>query len=73
MSTVLLDQAFTKAAKLPDEEQDSLAKWILAELASDQKWHYLLNQSEDELAEMAKEALEEYKKGKTSDLDLNQL
>ena len=33
-----LDKAFAEASKLPEPDQDALARWILAELASDRAW-----------------------------------
>ena len=36
--TELLQEAFEEVAKLPPEEQNAIAQWILAELASERKW-----------------------------------
>ena len=36
--TKLLEQAFAKVAKLPEQEQDTLATLILDEIASDRRW-----------------------------------
>ena len=71
--TKLLEQAFTKASKLPEEEQDILAKVILDELEAEQKWEALFEKSSNLLDELAKEALEEHKAGKTKPLDPDQL
>ncbi|MFP4548823.1 MAG: hypothetical protein ACLFQM_11885 [Fidelibacterota bacterium] len=73
MGTTLLEKAFSKAAKLTEAEQNSLGKWILAELESEQRWKYLFNQSEKELADLAKEALEDYNSGQTKNLDIKDL
>jgi hypothetical protein len=35
--TKLLQEAFKEASKLPDVEQNSLAKWVLEELKSERK------------------------------------
>lgn len=35
--TKLLEKAFEEASKLPEIEQNSLAKWVLEELESDKK------------------------------------
>jgi hypothetical protein len=66
--TKLLEKAFTEAAKLPELEQDRLANWILEELASDERWQKLLAASEDILSQLADEALDEYRAGKTEAL-----
>jgi len=73
MGTTILEKAFNKAAKLTEREQNTLGKWILAELDSDRKWQYLFTQSEEKLADLAKEALEEYNSGVTKKLDIKDL
>lgn len=35
--TELLEKAFAAATNLPEEEQDRLARWILEEIASEQR------------------------------------
>jgi len=62
MTTRLLEKAFTEISKLPAQEQDLLAAWILKELASEQRWEELLVSSEDVLAQLADEALIEHRK-----------
>ena len=36
--TQLLEMAFAKAAALPQEEQDRFARFLLAELESEERW-----------------------------------
>jgi hypothetical protein len=67
--TTLLEQAFAEAAKLPAQEQDSLAAWLMEELRSERRWAQLFASSEDVLAQLADEALEEYRAGRTHELD----
>jgi len=67
--TDLLEKAFAEAAKLTKQEQDSLASWILKELASERRWDEALARSEDALAGLAQEALAEYREGRTLPLD----
>lgn len=55
--TQLLERAFTEASKLPDIQQNSLAKWLLDELSAEKKWDSLFTHSEDLLTELANEAL----------------
>ena len=40
--TKQLELAFTEASKLPPEEQNILAEWLLAELSSEKRWSQLL-------------------------------
>jgi hypothetical protein len=71
--TKLLEKAFREASKLPEVEQNALAKWLLDELHSEAKWERAFAESEDVLEKLADEALEEKRKGKTTPLDLSRL
>ncbi len=69
----LLEKAFNEAAKLPKEEQEALAEWLLQEIASERKWADKLSESPDELGTLADEALAELHTGKTKELDPDSL
>jgi hypothetical protein len=71
--TSLLEKAFDKAKKLPEIEQNLLARRILEELKSDKNWESLFSESEDLLAEMAEEAVKDEENGKTTNLDESKL
>ena len=71
--TKLLEKAFTEATKLPEQEQDALATWILKELASEKQWTEQVASSLDVLAALADEALNEYHNGKSQELDPDRL
>ncbi|BAP55976.1 hypothetical protein THII_1679 [Thioploca ingrica] len=71
--TSLLEQAFVEASKLPDFQQNMLAKWLLDEIISARKWESTLVDSEDLLAHLADEALTEHQQGKTLILDPDSL
>ena len=71
--TKLLEKAFKRASKLPDLEQNTLAKWLLDELEADREWDNKFADSEDILSRLADEALETHRKGKTKQLDLKRL
>jgi hypothetical protein len=71
--TKLLEKAFEEASKLPEIEQNSLAKWVLEELEADKKWDKAFAESEDILDQLANEALEAHKQGKTKPLDVDKL
>ncbi len=67
--TKLLEKAFAKAAKLPQNEQDLLAQTLLDDLAAEEKWDETFANSEDELSMLADEALAEHRAGKTRQLE----
>ena len=69
----LLEKAFREASKLPEQEQDALARAVLDELASERRWDELFAASRDLLEELAKEALEEHRAGRTKKLDPDRL
>ncbi|NOQ35212.1 MAG: hypothetical protein GQ569_04875 [Methylococcaceae bacterium] len=71
--TQLLEKAFSQASQLPELQQNVLAKWIMEELLAERKWDNLFSESEDLLAELADEALSEYKQGKTQIMNLDTL
>jgi hypothetical protein len=71
--TQLLEKAFAEAARLPAQEQDALAAWIIEEIESDRRWEKSLSGSGDALNHLAREALAEYAAGLTQPLDPNTL
>ena len=71
--TELRDKAFEEALRLPEINQNALAKWILNELNSEKAWGKYFANSEDILENLADEAIREKLKGKTTPLDLNRL
>lgn len=64
--TGLLKKAFDEASRLPDREQDELAKLVLEKIASEKRWSLAFGQTSDSLGALADEALEEHQRGKTS-------
>ena len=69
MRTRQLEHAFDEASKLPEDEQKSLARWLLAELESERRWSELFTRSPDALSSLAQEALKERSTGHTEELD----
>jgi hypothetical protein len=69
----LLAEAFAEASKLPEAEQEALAAWILAELASERRWQEAFDRSPDLLARLADEALAEHRAHQTQPLDPERL
>ena len=71
--TKLLEKAFAEATKLPKKDQDELARWVLAEIAAEERWDETFRRSGDQLAKLAQQALNEHRKGKTRPLDPDKL
>lgn len=73
--TQLLKEFFEKANTLPQEEQDRLARFLLAELDSERRWTELFSrtESEDLLERLADDALSAHRSGRTKPLDLKEL
>jgi hypothetical protein len=71
--TDLLQQAFQEASRLPPDEQDLFARWILHQLQSEQRWNDLFARSQHVLEKLAAEAMAEHEAGQTEPLDPDQL
>jgi len=71
--TKALRKAFEAASRLPEPDQDELAAAILEELEADERWEAAFARSQDVLARLADEALEEHRAGRTEPLDPNAL
>ncbi len=67
--TELLQKAFHAASRLPSDEQDAFARWMLYELQSEQRWTELFARSPNLLARLAAEAMAEHQAGLTEPLD----
>ena len=62
--TPSLERTFAEAARLPEDEQDSLAQWILHTLETERRWDEAFANSADALAALADEALAEHRAGR---------
>ncbi len=73
--TRLLQEAFERVAKLPQEEQNRFARFLLATLESDQRWAELFArpESEDLLERMADETLAAHREGRTRPVNMEEL
>jgi hypothetical protein len=69
----LLDRVIAETAKLPEDEQEAFAAFMLEELESEQRWDELFERSQDLLARMADEARREHRAGLTQPLDPDKL
>jgi hypothetical protein len=68
-----LEKAFAEASKLPKEEQEVFATWILEEIASERQWNQQFHDSRDRLSALADEALQELNEGRSDKLDPEKL
>jgi hypothetical protein len=71
--TELLEKAFKEASKLPEVEQNALAKWVMEELEIEGKWEKAFAGSEDILDKLANEALAAHQQGRTRPLNIEEL
>ncbi len=69
--TKLLKELIDKLSKLSPERQDEFAAWLLAELEDEARWDKSFAESQDALAKLADEALEEYRRGETTPLEFD--
>ena len=68
-----LEKAFDEASKLAQDEQESLGRWLLAELAAQRRWDELLDDSQGALANLADEVITEHRAGKSRPLEPDEL
>ena len=61
----LLDEAYAAAKELPEQEQEAIGAWLLAEIDADRKWDELVAQPSDVIERMADKAEEEHRRGRT--------
>ena len=71
--TDLLQQVFAQASKLPPQEQDAIAAWLLRELEAESRWHGSFAQSQEALSKLGSEALAEHRQGNSQELHPDEL
>ena len=71
--TKLLEEAFALASRLPPPDQDALAAAILAEVEAKPRWQATDRASADILSRLAREAVAEYRTGRSEPLDPDQM
>ena len=69
----LLEKAIEELAKLPENQQESMAQWILDELEDEARWDRAFVESLPQLEKLGKKALEDYRAGRTRDLNPDDL
>ena len=71
--TELVEKAFNALAKLPEDQQEAFAEWILAELEDEAHWDRQFAASLDQLEQLGEQALAQYRAGLAEELDPDQL
>ena len=71
--TQLLERVLAQVHQLPDVDQDAIATVILEELEDETRWQAAFEQSQEQLAFLAQEALAEFRAGRTRELDPTEL
>ncbi|NET26510.1 hypothetical protein [Okeania sp. SIO1I7] len=67
--TNVIEQALIKLSQLPENQQEAIAYLILAEIEDEKRWAENFANSQDQLAQLAEEAIAEFKQGKTKPLN----
>jgi hypothetical protein len=67
--TELLEQAIAQLKGQSIDRQDAIAALILEELDEERRWDESFGRSPDLLARLAAEAMDEYRAGKTQELN----
>ncbi|OZH53034.1 hypothetical protein AFK68_20400 [Hydrocoleum sp. CS-953] len=67
--TKVIEEALTKLSQLPENQQEAIAYLILAEIEDEKRWAENFANSQDKLAQLADEAIAEFKQGKTQPLN----
>jgi hypothetical protein len=71
--TRLMEKAVEALRSLPEEQQDAVAGLVLSEIESDRRWTATSVQHADKLRKLADEASDDFKAGRTSELDPEKL
>ncbi len=71
--TILLEQALAEVKKLPDLEQDAIAKVILEELADEARWEDAFANSQPQLAKLAAKARADIQAGRVKNMGMDEL
>ncbi len=65
----LLQKAIAEASRLPENDQEAIGAWLLAEIQSERRWDELFSRPSDILERMADQALRDHEAGVTQPLD----
>jgi hypothetical protein len=68
-----MEKAVEALRSIPDDQQDAVAGFVLSEIESDRRWSDTSTRHADKLRKIADEAREEFRAGRTSELDPEKL
>lgn len=71
--TTALEKAFARAASLPTQAQNQLARQLLADIAAETKWDNTLAKSQSLLDKMVRKAVRAHQAGKTLHMGFDEL
>ena len=71
--TTLLTKAFEQAEQLPSSIQDEIATNLLEDIKNEVHWNSTLSQSGNKLEELSKNALRDFKNGKSKKMGFDEL
>ena len=69
----LLERAIAEAKRLPEDEQEAVGAWLLAEIEADRRWDELFSRPAGRIEQLAAEALADHRAGRTIPLDPDKL
>ncbi|MBA2493776.1 MAG: hypothetical protein H0V31_03650 [Acidobacteria bacterium] len=67
--TKLLEKAFSEASRLPTTMQNMIAERLLEDIRAEAKWDESFAASQDELSQLADEAIADFQNGETKPLE----
>lgn len=67
--TVLLERAIHRVLDMPARRQNAIARFLLAEMDAEEQWDASFSASQNELANLAGDAIEEHRRGRTRKMD----
>ncbi len=67
--TKLLEKAFSEASRLPTTVQNMIAERLLEDIRAEAKWDESFAASQDELSQLADEAIADFQNGETKPLE----
>jgi hypothetical protein len=65
----LLEKAIAEAQRLPEDEQEAVGAWLLAEMEADRRWEELFSRPAPAIEQLADAALADHRAGRTKPLD----
>ena len=71
--TRLMEKAVEALRSVPEDQQDAVAGFVLSQIESDRRWSATSTQHADNLRKLADEARDDFRAGRTSELDLGEM